>query len=122
MLMSVLTFTFVGTLLIAVALPMLLRRLKPNAWYGLRVPATMEDEWVWYEANAGSGRDLIVLGAAQIALAVTLALVPGVTEIVHAGTNVAFSLVGTVLCCIVGWRRANRLLLQRKVEGRVGRS
>src|SRR5262245_32450703 len=103
-------FTSVGLLLTALAIPLILRRVKPNGLYGLRVPATFADEWVWYEANARSGRDLLVLGLTQIALALFLPLVPGVTETVYAFGNVAALVLGTLTSCTIGWRRANRLL------------
>jgi hypothetical protein len=35
-----------GILLIAISVPLVRRRLPPNAGYGLRVPATFADEWV----------------------------------------------------------------------------
>ena len=38
--------------LMAVAVPLARRRVPPNAWYGLRVPATFADREVWYAANA----------------------------------------------------------------------
>ena len=47
-----LLFAGLSVLLVLVSLPLLFRRIPPNAFYGLRVPATYADEWVWYEANA----------------------------------------------------------------------
>jgi uncharacterized membrane protein len=58
---SALSIAF-GLLFIGISAPLALRRVPPNGWYGLRVPSTFADEWVWYEANAMSGRDLIVVG------------------------------------------------------------
>jgi len=58
--------------MISIAIPLLLRRVPPNALYGLRVPATFADEWVWYEANARSGRDLLALGAVLMALTIAI--------------------------------------------------
>jgi uncharacterized membrane protein len=116
MVIMVFLFTAVGVLLLGLSIPLVRRRVKPNALYGLRVPATFADEWVWYEANARSGRDLMVLGVVQIALALLLALVPGITEDEYGVTNAALIGVGALLCGVIGWRRANRLLEQRRGE------
>ncbi len=37
-------FPLVGLLLIGLGWPMAARRVPPNRWYGLRVPATFADE------------------------------------------------------------------------------
>ena len=55
-----------GIVLILIALPLLFRRIGPNGIYGLRIPATFADEWVWYEANAKSARDMCVLGVVLV--------------------------------------------------------
>lgn len=107
-------FTAVGALFIGLALPLMRRRVPPNSLYGLRVPATFADEWVWYEANAQCGRDLIVLGAVEILLALFLTLLPGVTLEKYVLANVTFLLVGTLGFAAIGWRRANRLLRERQ--------
>ena len=62
-------FVAVGLLFIGLAIPLIRRRVKPNQMYGLRVPATFANEWVWYEANAASGRDLLYGGLCQLAAA-----------------------------------------------------
>src|SRR5262245_19433458 len=66
--------TGAGVLTIAIAIPLILRRVPPNGLYGLRVPATFADEWVWYEANARFGRSLVFLGTLLIILGVGLPL------------------------------------------------
>jgi hypothetical protein len=57
-------FPALGLLLAALGYPLARRRVRPNRWYGLRVPATFASERVWFEANAVAGRDLILLGSA----------------------------------------------------------
>jgi uncharacterized membrane protein len=101
-------FAAMGVLLVALAIPLFRRRIKPNLWYGLRVPATLADEGVWYDANAASGRDMILLGILQVALAVLLPLFD-VSEIVYVIVNVTVITIGAMWITISGWRRANRL-------------
>src|SRR5207302_8963817 len=78
MILVILVFAGAGLLFIALAIPLIRRRVKPNALYGLRVPATFADEWVWYEANAKSGRDLLIVGILQFVTAIAVALSPGI--------------------------------------------
>lgn len=114
----VVPFVLVGALLIGVSIPMLLRRVPPNPLYGLRVPATFADPWVWYEANAASGRDLIVNGVLLIVVAVGLAPIRSIPEPIYALCCVLVLLIGAMVVVTVGWRRANRLLEQRRGEQR----
>lgn len=107
-----LLFVLVGLLLVALAVPLLMRRVKPNRFYGLRVPATFADEQVWYQANAASGRDLLAFGLATVALAIVLGLLPiapATYTMVLAGALAA----GAIALAVIGWRRANRLLRER---------
>ena len=100
-----------GVLIAALAIPMIRRRVPPNGLYGLRVPATFADEWVWYEANAQSGRDLFWLGVLLTLLAILLPFAWGVTGYL---AWAAIAGIGALSMCAVGWRRANRLLRARR--------
>lgn len=62
-----------GGILIAVAIPMVLRVVPPNVWYGFRTQKTLRNPDIWYEANAYSGRTLVGAGAAIVAAALLLA-------------------------------------------------
>lgn len=104
-------FVAVGLLFIGLAIPLIRRRVKPNETYGLRVQATFADEWVWYEANAGHGRDLLYCGLCQLAAAI-LAL--RTAEIVYPFINAGVMLMGTLWIAIAGTSRADRLLKQRQ--------
>ena len=112
---TLLLFTAVGILFIALAIPMIRRRVPPNALYGLRVPATFADESVWYEANARSGRDLVGLGLLTIALALVLPFF--VKDPVYSLLMAGLLFAGAISLAVRGWRLANRLLLERRLEG-----
>jgi len=104
--------TLTGLLLIAVSVPMMLRRVPPNDVYGLRVPATLQDEQVWYDANAASGRDMVLFGV----IVVLFSLVPpwfGWSVASHVLAWSALVVGGALLTAVVGWRRANRLLREK---------
>jgi uncharacterized membrane protein len=114
MLTPILLFAGTGLLFVGLAVPLMRRRIRPNALYGLRVPATLADEAVWYEANARSGRDLLVFGFLVVGLAVVLPLSSELTTDSYALVMTVFLIVGALLTCLVGWRRANRLLAERR--------
>ena len=111
-----LLFVATGALMIALAIPLMRRRVRPNSIYGLRIPATFADEWVWYEANARSGRDLLILGCTMIVTPLILAAVPGMTPDLLAGVSAGVAVVGAIVMAVVGWRRATRLLDSRKAS------
>jgi uncharacterized membrane protein len=57
-----------GATLIVAGLPLYLRRVPPNRFYGARFRSTLADDAFWYELNARAGRDLIGIGAVFLAL------------------------------------------------------
>jgi uncharacterized membrane protein len=63
-------------LLLGLSVPMVLGRVQPNLWYGVRTPKTLASKEIWYRANRLGGVYLIV--ATLIALAVwgLLAFIP----------------------------------------------
>ncbi len=113
MLTTTLLFAAIGLLLIVFAVPLIRRRVRPNGWYGLRTPATYADEAVWYEANARSGMDLLLVGLLVLSLALLLPLVPALPSSAHGGVLTAALVGGVLLAAVVGWRRAARLLADR---------
>lgn len=59
-------FAGVGLLYIAIGIPLLRGRVKPNSWYGCRTRKTLADETVWYAVNRVTGRYMIVSGTLLI--------------------------------------------------------
>ena len=104
-------FVVTGLVFVGLAIPLVKRRVTPNALYGLRVPATFADEWVWYEANALTGRDMLYIGFFQIAAAVLL--LP-TSDIAYAILNGVVALAGTIGMCVLGTIRAGRMLRDRR--------
>jgi Flp pilus assembly protein protease CpaA len=107
-------FPLVGLLLIGLGGPLAARRVRPNRWYGLRVPATFADQTVWYEANAVAGRDMVRLGSLVTAIALVL---PHVTELpsdIYAGVCGGVLGIGSFILAARGWRLANRMLRERR--------
>ena len=109
-----LLFPALGVLLVALGWPMATRRVRPNHWYGLRVPATFADEHVWYEANALAGRDTMALGVVLVLVAVALPRLTTLPDSAYTVVCAGILGVGSVLLTLRGWRMANRLLRERR--------
>jgi uncharacterized membrane protein len=63
-------FAGVGVLLIALAIPLILKKVPRNNWYGVRTEKTMHGpEQVWYEANHDAGLGLCAVGILTLAAA-----------------------------------------------------
>jgi SdpI/YhfL family protein len=104
----------VGALLMALGWPLAARRVRPNRWYGLRVPATFADEQVWYDANAVAGRDMIGLGAVLMVSGLVLPRVVNLPSSTYSGLWAGLLGVGSLGLTVRSWRRANRLLRERR--------
>jgi uncharacterized membrane protein len=68
-----------GLLLIAISIPLIQRRIKPNGWYGFRTRRTLSNPQIWYDVNAHAGKRLFVSGLITTAAAIVLYFVPGLT-------------------------------------------
>ena len=56
-----------AVLLIVFALPLWLRMVPPNHFYGVRTRAALGDEQRWYAINASAGFDMLVSGVVLLA-------------------------------------------------------
>jgi len=101
-----LIFWLVGLIFVGLSIPLIRRRVRPNALYGLRVPETLEDEDVWYEANARSGRDLLWLGICTIVVASALWMIPWRDQESYLMACCGLLIAGVVLYAIRGLRIA----------------
>ncbi|MBN2390677.1 MAG: SdpI family protein [Anaerolineae bacterium] len=71
-----LLFVCSGLLLMGLSIPLLLRRVKPNWWYGFRTPKTLDDECIWYESNAYAGKWLLIASIIHTVVSLVLYFVP----------------------------------------------
>jgi hypothetical protein len=65
-----------GLLLVGLSVPLILRKVPPNRWYGFRVRWTLDNPPTWYEANAYFGKCLLAAGIAIVVGSVALFEVP----------------------------------------------
>lgn len=51
-----------GLLLVLISLPLILRKVAMNRWYGVRIPKAFASEANWYAINAVGGRWMAMAG------------------------------------------------------------
>ena len=58
-----------GLIIIAFAIPLMKKLVKPNGFYGIRIKQTAKSENAWYEINAYGGKTFLYAGIATIVTA-----------------------------------------------------
>ena len=98
-----------GLLLAVLCIPMIRRTLKPNTWYGVRIPATLHNERLWYDANAYAGKVLLVTALIWVVSALGFALIPGMTFDAYSVIMLVVLVILFVPSSILLWRQISRL-------------
>jgi hypothetical protein len=62
-------FAGIGIVSMLVSIPMILRRVPMNRWYGVRTRKAYASEENWYEINAFGGKAFFVFGLLLVAVA-----------------------------------------------------
>ncbi|MCO6451069.1 MAG: SdpI family protein [Caldilineales bacterium] len=103
-------YTAASILLIGLSIPMIRGKVKPNAFYGFRIPLTTNNPEIWYPANRYAGKWLCALGV--ILLLASLALPFLFLEITVDSYAIAIAVLalgGLGLTFAFGWRYARHL-------------
>ncbi len=74
-----LLYLFSGILLAVLSIPLILRKVKPNPFYGFRIEKTLDNEEIWYKVNRYTGWRLLVTAIAILVSALALPLIPGIS-------------------------------------------
>jgi hypothetical protein len=106
----------IGIVLVLTSIPLLLRWVPPNRFFGFRVPATLRDESVWYDANALCARHMLALGLVLVGLEFV------VPDSLRVSVLRAVAIAGFVVIIVADWRTANRWARERRAGIRVVRS
>ncbi len=59
-----------GVVFIVIGVPLMQRKIAPNRIYGYRTKTTLCDPDIWYEVNAVTGKQLVILGVVLVAMGV----------------------------------------------------
>jgi len=92
----------IGPVLVLFSLPLMFRWVPPNRFFGLRIPSTLRNRSVWYDANALNGRHLFILGVALVCLEFVL------PRSIRMGALRVIATIGFVTIIVADWRTANR--------------
>ncbi len=92
-------FLIADASLLLVSVPLILQRVAPNHFYGLRTPRTLANPGLWYRANRYAGQ---VLTICAIASAIAILLLPdtaanGVTGAALFGATIAVGVIASLL-------------------------
>jgi hypothetical protein len=74
-----LLYTGGGLLLALLSLPLMAGKIKPNPYYGFRVPITLNNPEIWYAANLYFAKRQLVVALIETAAATGLYFWPGIT-------------------------------------------
>lgn len=102
-------YVILGLLMVALAVPLIKRKVKPNGLYGFRVPQTLSDPAVWYAVNAHFGRRLLVTGIATTLAALLLYPLPGLDVDSYAWALLAVFVLFFGVGVVQSWRYMTRL-------------
>jgi uncharacterized membrane protein len=98
----------IGPVLILLSVPLILRWIPRNRLYGFRIPSTLANDSVWYDANALSGRHMLALGLFMVVLEFVLPLSARTLVLRTVG------IVGVAVIVVADWRTANRWRRERE--------
>ena len=106
-----LSFVATGLLLIGLAIPMMLRRVKPNRWYGFRTHKTLSDDEIWYASNAYGGKLLLIFGIVHTVTSLVLYFVPALQANLdaYASAILAIFLTGFTVVIVQSFRYLHSL-------------
>jgi uncharacterized membrane protein len=69
---AIIPFLLACGIIAAVSVPLILRAVPPNPWYGLRTKQTLSDRELWFSANYFAGWAFLV--AALVSAAILIAM------------------------------------------------
>ena len=98
----------IGPLLVLLSLPLMFRWVPPNRFFGLRIPSTLRNRSVWYDANALSARHLFSLGLFLVLLEFVL------PRSIRIEALRVIASIGFASIIFFDWRTANRWERERR--------
>ena len=106
---------FIGVVIAVASVPLFFGLVPRNPIYGFRVPATMQDDDVWYVMNRRVAVQMIVLGVVVAAVAGLWSVLAAETTAVRAILS-ALTIAGMATITIRHWIAANRLRANKRSQ------
>ena len=109
MMPSHVAFPLIGLVSFVVGTPLAARRVPPNRWYGIRVPATLSNPAIWYEANAVGGDGLQRVGLVLFTVSIGLLFVRRLPDLGYVVICLAVFVIGSMRAIVRSLRVARSL-------------
>ena len=106
---SLLLFCFTGVVFSGLAIPLMLKKVKIDAWYGIRVPDATINEKVWYQVNAIMGRYLFAFGLLISIVSIHFMINPLDQEYKMVYTLIGILIFGTMLFVKLSYSTAKKV-------------
>ena len=93
-----------GILLALISLPLIAGRVKPNLFYGFRIPATLENPELWYAGNRYFAKRQLNVALIEVIAAVGLYLIPDISVDAYALSVLGVFIVAFGAALFQSWR------------------
>ena len=113
MLTIFIAYSLMGLLLAGLSVPLILRKVPPNVWYGFRIRLTLDDPEIWYPVNAWAGRRMLLTGLVAAVAGLAGLLVPGHMLRFYSLALAVLLIVSVSLVLVFGIRYARHLNRER---------
>lgn len=104
--MQTLLFVYIGggILLALISLPLIADKVKPNPWYGFRVPTTLKNPEIWYATNKYFAKRQLVVALIEIAAAIGLYFLPNISIDGYAFSVLGVFVVASAIAFTQSWK------------------
>jgi len=92
-----------GLLLALISLPLIAGKVKPNPYYGFRVPQTLDNPEIWYATNKFFAKRQLVVALIMVIAAAGLYFWPNITVDAYALSVLAVFVIAFSIAFIQGW-------------------
>ncbi len=93
-----------GIVLALISLPLIAEKIKPNPFYGFRIPATMDNPNLWYAVNKFFGKRLLAVAIADIAASVGFYFWPNISVDVYALSALGVFVIAFGVAMFQSWK------------------
>lgn len=111
-------FLATGLLVAVLAIPMIMRKIKPNRLYGYRTKTSLSHEDLWYPLNALAGKYMLVLGIVFIIAGTILLFLmdqPTISWII-AGIGCGLFIIIMAMTIIQGEKKGKQMAKEKGIE------
>ena len=111
---ALITILVFNVICVIIAIPLILRKVPRNVVYGFRIRATLEDDFIWYEANAYFGKLFIISSIVSTLLIIFLYFSEVVPECYFLNVSIAVLVVPSMIPVVMTFRYIK--FLKQKLE------